>query len=185
MLNELFAEHARVISGAAADDGQALIVLRALFVPREALGLEREFLCIDILLKGSAERIRLLADFLDHEMFVVAFFRRLHVPVDVRRRLLNLHAEFIVILNSALAKNGNLTILHEADVPRVFQERRNIGSNDALIVAVTQHHRAVLAGAVDGLRIVRKENGERKRALEHADRLLERFKWITVVEIAQ
>ena len=82
-------------------------------------------------------------------------------------------------------QNRHLAILKEEHIPRIFQDSGYVGSDDARVLAVSQYHRAVLTGAIDRLRIVRKENCERKRAFQHGDRLLERRERISAIVVSQ
>ena len=154
-------------------------------VPGETVALNSVLLYGDILLKRLFKRLRLFADLLDHEVLVVAFLGGFHVPVHVRRLLFNGVAELVVKLDAALFQHGNLLVLYEAHVPRMREDGRYVRCDDALPVPVTDDHGAVLAGAVDRLRIVRKENGERKRTFQQTHRLFERFERIAAEEIAQ
>ena len=85
VLDELLSEHAGVIGCSAAYDVQAIQALCPRFIPWKTIGLQRKIFR-HILIEGLAERIRFLADLLHHVVFVVAFFRGLHIPIDVHRR---------------------------------------------------------------------------------------------------
>ncbi|MPM46581.1 hypothetical protein SDC9_93285 [bioreactor metagenome] len=120
VLNELFTKHPRMKGCSATHDGDAAHVSCPRFIPGEAIGFEREVFMIHILIESLAESIRLFADFLHHEVFVVAFFCGLNVPVHVHRCFLDFYAELVIILDAALVQNRHLAVLQEADIPRVF-----------------------------------------------------------------
>lgn len=80
----------------------------------------------------------LFHNFLEHEVFVTALFRRVHIPVHMEHFLINRLLVQIVNRNRILADHSNLVVGKLINIARMRQDGGDVGGN---IVAVrTQAH---------------------------------------------
>src|SRR5215469_17955286 len=85
--------------------------------------------------RSVADRSRLLINFLEHEMLEAALLRHDRVPVHVLGCAL--HGIAVEIRYSrTLARDGRkIAVGEEEKIPRVIQQRRNIGSHEVFVLA--------------------------------------------------
>ena len=125
---------------------------------------------------GAGDGVGLLVDLLEHEVVVAAFFRSVHIPVDVVMLLFDGAAALVIDADAAACDDGQLAVVHVHDIPCVAQQRRHVGGDEVLSVAVAQQQRRVLAGGNETVRRVGADDAQRVGALhggEHAVHCLE------------
>ena len=110
----------------------------------------------------------LFVDFLDHEMLVPAFFGSLGVPGDLDRIVDDFVSVQIVEGDRTRTQPGNLEIADIVHLTGVFQNRRDVGSQEAFAVGDADDHGAVLPGGEDLAGEVFEHQGQRIGA-PHAD----------------
>src|SRR2546423_1663356 len=88
LLDDVAADDARVVGGAAGENDDAAQVAELLVGQAEAL--EHEVSVADTVAERLLDRIRLLVDLLQHEGLVAGLLGRLLVPVDLERLALDL-----------------------------------------------------------------------------------------------
>ena len=103
---------------------------------------------------------RLLADLLHHEVLISALFGTLRIPIDVDLAFVDDIAVEIVERGLARLQARHLQVVDIVDVARMLEHGRHIGGKIGVLVRDTDDHRAVLAGDIDLIGIVRKEDGK-------------------------
>ena len=126
-----------------------------------------------------ADRARLLVDFLEHEVRIAILLGVRGVPVDVHdTRQARASAERADTV-APRRQDGHLAVFEDLHVARVRQHRGHVGGQQLTAGARGEDQRgAAVARADDDVRLARRDDGERERALQAADgtrrRLLQR-----------
>ncbi len=95
--------------------------------------------------EGIANRLRLLKNFLEHEVLVAALFGHDRIPRDPFGLLLDRSALHVGELGSAGADHDDLPIAHEDHVLRVHQDRGDVGGDERLALTDPDDERWPLA----------------------------------------
>ena len=85
-------------------------------------------------------------------------------------------AALVIDADAAACDDGQLAVVHVHDISCVAQQRRHVGGDEVLSVAVAQQQRRVLAGGNEPVRRVGADDAQRVSALhggEHAVHCLE------------
>ena len=160
----VFADHTDVIRRAARDDRELLKVPQLLV--RDLQTLKDDPAVLQARTDGAAHGLRLLHDLLEHKVRIAALLRGGDLPVDVVVLLDDGQLHCVEHGDAAARQNGDLAVLHVADVARVLDERGHVGGDEAAAVAVAQQQRRVLSCGVDAVGRVGAEDAERVRALD-------------------
>ena len=102
---------------------------------------------IDTADDGLGERLWLLVDLLEHEVFVATLLGGLRCPVDGGHGPLEWRAVDVREGHAPRPQVGDVTVLEKDDLVGVGQDRRDIGGQEALALAQAHHERDVLARA--------------------------------------
>ena len=148
-----------MVGGAAGDDHDPAHVAQELVGDADVA--ELDALGVQAVGQRLGDRVGLLVDLLEHEGLVAALLGGLVVPLD----LLDLALDRAAVdrLDEARARGGDLddlAVLDELDVARLGEEGRDRGGDEALAVAEADDQRALLAGADEHARVVRRHRDE-------------------------
>ena len=119
-------------------------------------------LYIDTTTHTVRQTLGLLEDFLQHEMRIASLLNLSEVDIYGLHRQLLLFAQNTYHLQLlAQADNGNVTVFQIDHLVGVFNDRTGITAQEELIVANTNHQRALLAGSnnLAGVALVDDGNG--------------------------
>ncbi len=168
MLDGVFGDHAGVGGGAACDDDDLVDRLEIMFFDAHFVEVE-----IAVLVEAAEQRAlhggRILMDLLVHEGVPTALFRGGRVPVHrVGLRMLDDVAHEVGDDHLVGGHHHRLVLVDLHRALRVRHERRDVGAEEVLTVAKTDHQRRIMTRADHdvGLAAIGGENGE--RALQHA-----------------
>ena len=122
---------------------------------------------VDAIADRVADRPRLLRDLLEHEVRVAALLGGLGVPRD--RGALAPHRGAVETTQGGVVAgdDGHVPVFQNHDVARLAHERRDVGGDEGLSLAESDHERG--AAAADRHQLIRRVLGnadERVRALE-------------------
>ena len=127
--------------------------------------------CVERILDDA----RLLADLLHHEVLIAALFGALCIPIDMDLAFVDDVAVEIIERGLTRLQARHLQVVDVVDVARMLEHGRHIGGKIGVLVRDTDDHRAVLAGDIDLIGIVRKEDGKRVCSPHAHHRLGERI----------
>ena len=113
---------------------------------------------------GVAAGRGLLVDLLEHEVLVAALLRRDRIPEHALRRLRDFTPRIVGELHAGAGDHRHLLVGEEDDVACVAQNRRNIGSNEKLLISQPDDDRRTVANGDNLLRIVRGHEHDREHA---------------------
>ena len=103
---------------------------------------------------------RLLADLLHHEVLISALFGTLRIPIDMDLAFVDDVAVEVIECGFPRLQARHLQIVDVVDVARMLEHGGHIGGKIGILVRDADDHRAVLAGDIDLIGIVRKEDGK-------------------------
>ena len=112
--------------------------------------------CVERILDDA----RLLADLLHHEVLIAALFGALCIPIDMDLAFVDDVAVEVIECGFPRLQARHLQIVDIVDVARMLEHGRHIGGKIGVLVRDTDDHRAVLAGDINLIGIVRKEDGK-------------------------
>ena len=135
--------------------------------------------------EGLAQRAGLLVDLLEHKVRVAALFGSLHVPVHMDGLEGALHAVGIEHAGAVSIQHGDLLVVQQLHLAGVGNQRRDVAGDDLLALGKAQHKGAVLAGAIEGVRLSGAQHAQRVAALQHALGLEKGGEHVAIVEHAQ
>ena len=107
---------------------------------------------------------RLLEDFLEHEVLVAGLLRHDRIPQHALGGFGHRTAEEVGKRHAAAGDDRHLFIAQEHDVAGVVEDRRDVGRDEELAVAETDHDRRSVANGDDLFGIVRRDEHQRKQA---------------------
>ena len=128
-------------------------------VEKDAAGIER-----DASLHRVANGARLLVNFLEHEMLEAAFLRHDRIPGDPLDRRLHGVAFEVGDAHGVFVDDRDLAVAEKEDVARVLKNWRNVGRDEELAIAETDHDRRTLAHGDDRVRFVGVDDRKREDA---------------------
>ena len=171
-----------MVRRAAGHNGQAL--QRSRFLPGEGECLlpQGHGLYVHVGSEGLAQRSRLLVDLLEHKMGVAALLRSLHVPVHMDRLQRACTAIGIVHRHAVPAEDSDFLVLQQLHLTGVGDEGGNVAGDVLLALAKAHHQGAVLAGAVEHVRLTGADHSQRIAALQHVLRLAQGGQHVPVVK---
>ena len=148
-----------MVSRAAADDVDAVDAADSVLVQSQ-LGQ------IDLaVLQARGKRIPdsggLLVDLFHHEMLEAALFGCLGVPLDGGSLVLDGLFVSIEKLDRIRRQPRDLQVVDVVDRAGVLEQRGHVRGNQGAALGLADHQRAVLAGGVDGARLVGKQHAQR------------------------
>ena len=114
-----------MISGTACHDVDLLH--RPQFLIRHVQFFNHKVVVLDPRRDCVGNGLRLLIDFLEHEVLIARLLRRLGIPVNHDRLLRHLFLIHGEEAQSVPAQSRNLLIFHIIHLPGIFQDRRNVG----------------------------------------------------------
>ncbi len=117
---------------------------------------------------------RLLMDLFDHKMLKTRFFRGFGIPLDLRQLLLDLIAVQIVKSDFPLLEPSDLHVPDVIDIPRVFQDGRDIGGQVGLPVRHAEYQRTLFPRRVDLAGILMEHDRQGVRAADPHHRMVDR-----------
>ena len=117
-------------------------------------------------------------DLLKHKVLVSALFRRLDIPVHVHGLFQHLVAQHIIKRGAVRLEHRDIVILQQIYVARIFQQSRYIRCQNRTVCGAAYDKRAVLAHAIDGIRVVNAYYGQREGSLQHRDDAAQGFEHI-------
>jgi hypothetical protein len=125
---------------------------RAKLLKMDAAGLE-----VEATQQGVPHRLWLLVDLLEHEVTVTALLHLDRVPGDVLGGAQDLATREIRDAHARRRHAGQLAVVQEGEIPRVGQERRDVGGHEALVLTQTDDqgrshpcgHQAIRLGAME------------------------------------
>ena len=120
--------------------------------------------------------LRLLVDFLRHEMAMVALVDQERRGVRLLHRALDLAAGGVVDFDAVARQHGPVAVVEIGDRVGERRERDGIGAEIHLAVAVADRERRALAGADQQIVLAGEQEGERERAAQPRQRGLDRFR---------
>ena len=110
--------------------------------------------------QSAAHRVRLLDDFLPHEMVEGALFQGLAGPGDRCGRLCRRATVEREGLKAVGTHDRNLAVVEVNDTAGMRDESRRIGGDKHLVLADTQHHRPAIARDDHDIRVLSVEHGK-------------------------
>ena len=155
-LQHILRHKARMIGRPARHDDDLGNILEILLCKAVDIELHRPVAreCVERILDDA----RLLADLLHHEVLISALFGTLRIPIDVDLAFVDDIAVEIVERGLARLQARHLQVVDIVDVARMLEHGRHIGGKIGVLVRDTDDHRAVLAGDIDLIGMIRKED---------------------------
>ena len=98
------------------------------------------------------DRARLLVDFLEHEVAVLALLGGVRGQLALAHRALDRVAVLVEDLDGRAADVGDVAFFEEHEAARHRQQRRDVGGDEVLVDAQADDHRAAFARQDDALR---------------------------------
>ena len=100
-------------------------------------------------IQSIAYCLRLLVNFLHHEMLKACFFGSFGIPFDFGQRFFDYFFINIIESNLAVSQTSHFQIADVINLTGVFQNSRNVAGNIAFAVLYADDHRAVLTGNIN------------------------------------
>src|SRR5438105_10325236 len=97
--------------------------------------------------------LRLLEDFLEHEVLEAALFDLIEIPVDAAHALADPACVEIQHLISVAGEHAHLAVVEVHDLSRVLEDRGDVAGDVELALAEAEQQRTSLARADDLVRI--------------------------------
>ena len=107
---------------------------------------------------GVLNGLRLLMDLFQHKVLIAALLSSSCIPLDLHNVFLNLFTVDIVEMDLITGKLRNFKIADIINSSGLIQDRRNIRSDKASVLALSNDQRTVLAGCKQFARIVLENN---------------------------
>ena len=126
---------------------------------------------------------RLFKDFLEHEMFVAAFFRSFRIPVYFKYFFRNRIAFSVRYPDAVFFNYGDFTVVHDVGTARIRNNCRDIGSDEVFAFAQTDYERIVFFRADERIRIILAHEHERIGTFDTVEHCIYRFYKIAFVNI--
>ena len=154
-----------MIAGAAGDDVHVLGALEDFRRGRAEGGLEQPAIG-HALGQRVGDRARLLVDFLEHEVAVLALLGRIRRQLALAHRALGGVAVLVEHLDRGAANVGDVAFFEEHEAARHRQQRRDVRGDEVLVDAETHDHRATFAREDDALGLGFADDRQRVGAFE-------------------
>ena len=117
-----------------------------------------------------AQGLRLVVNFLEHEVRIAALLRSGHLPLDVLRGLAHGRTVCVIELRGVLREHDHIAVVEIHDAARIRQDGRDIRGDEVLALAEAEDQWTVLLDGDHGIRPVGAEDAERIAALDPAER---------------
>src|SRR5437660_5449808 len=111
-------------------------------------------------------RLRLLEDFLEHEVLEAALFDLIEIPVDAAHALADTACVEIQHLVSVAGEHAHLAVVEVHDLSRVLEDRGDVAGDVELALPESEQQRASLARADDLVRIARRDHSDAIRPFD-------------------
>ncbi len=133
-----------MISRAAGNDINLVEGIEIVCIPFELIHDDGLAILSNALAHRVADSLRLLVDFLEHEVLIAALLSSFGIPVDFENLLRHRLAVAIRDLDSILRNDSKLTIVEDVRAARVRNDSWNIGSDEVLTFADTDDEWVIL-----------------------------------------
>lgn len=170
LFDHILAHRRDMIGGAAGHDVETVKLSQRALLKLQRIQTNRAVLHIRV--HRIPDRLRLLVNFLDHEMLVPAFFGRCGIPLDGLHFLLNLIAVKVIERDAVTGETAQFHVADIVNVSCVVHDGRDVRSDICAVVRDAEDHRAVLPRDIDLAGIVPEHQGQRIGAADSDQRVV-------------
>ena len=151
--DDIFADQTRVISRTARHDIDAANPCQILLCQRNPVQAN-----LAGRIQPAADRLadclRLLIDLLEHEMRIALFFGGIHIPGHMKNLAMHRFSLLVENLDFVRRDDNHFPVFNQVDFLAVFEQRRNIRSDEIFAITDARDQRCVLADCYDLIRVL-------------------------------
>ena len=185
LFDVVFAHEAGMVRRAAGNDIDFVEVVEIVGRPLELVHDDALAVFGDALAHRIANCLRLLVDFLEHEVLETALFGCLGIPVDLEDLLRHELALAVRDDDGILFHDGHLAIVEDIRAARPADDGRDVGCDEVLAVAEADDKRVVLLRADELVRMLAAHEDEGIRTFDAAQHFADAFLEVAIVDLFQ